>query len=432
MATDNVHDVLIIGAGPAGTAAAIHGRMAGLDTVVVEKSHFPRFRIGESLLPNGNELLRELGVWETINRAGFIKKFGARFYTGEGETEKKVVFADGLVPGLGQTYQVERARFDSLLLERARQLGARIHIGATARALRETPDSCIVQLDRAPNNQASPIPETIRARYVIDATGRDTFFPTELKARTEPTGLQRRIAIYNHFCGIPREQGASAGDTIIVRLPEGWFWIIPIDEARSSVGLVTINAAFKSAQLSPAAYFDAVVTRTPRLRHLLSKADPQLDYHVTADYSYLRQRVAGGRMVLAGDTGGFLDPIFSSGVYLALRSARHAAALVIRASRENRAFKTSECSRLLRETRRPAAIFHRLIDAFYDDHSFSVFMCPRPPWGLAPAITSIVAGHADLSFGMRCRFHLFLLVCRLQRHFPMVPPISLAPASTAQ
>lgn len=418
------YDVLVIGGGPAGASAAIRSRQAGLRTLLVEKLPFPRFRIGESLLPDGNALLRELGVWEKVCQAGFIQKFGARFYLGAGEAEKKVDFSTGLVPGLDRTFQVDRARFDALLVDHARELGAELRIGATVRALHTDGELHHAEIETGADQHA-PVTTQVRARYVIDASGRDQFFPHALKAEHEPAAFPRRIAIYTHFRGVPREAGPAGGDTLIVRLPEGWFWVIPINADTTSVGLVTTNAAFKALALPPAEHFAAVVARTPRLRRLLADARPTLGYHVTADYSYYRKRVAEGRYVLAGDAGGFLDPIFSSGVYLALRSAKHAAALVARAAREDRALSRAECAAHLRACRRPAAVFHRLIDAFYDDHSFAVFMCPRPPWGLAPAITSIVAGRADLSPGMWWRFRLFLLVCRLQRRLPLVPRISL-------
>ncbi|MBC8010859.1 MAG: tryptophan 7-halogenase, partial [Burkholderiales bacterium] len=360
MTTANSYDVLIIGGGPAGASAAIRTRSAGLSTLVVEKLAYPRFRIGESLLPAGNAFLRELGVWEKITRAGFIEKHGARFYLGSGDAEKKISFSTSLVPGLAQTYQVERARFDALLLDHARELGAEILQPATVRTLAEDPDGITATLDlpAAPADssaKASATAEasakegstlTVRARHVIDASGRDQFFPAALKSALDPARLPtKRLAIYNHFRGVPRDSGATGGDARVVRLPDGWFWIIPIDAERTSVGVVTTQAAFKAAGLSPADHFERVVRETPRLRELLAGSTPTLGYHVTADYSYYRRDLAAGRMILAGDAGGFLDPIFSSGVYLALYSAKHAAELVVRAHREDRAFVPSECRR---------------------------------------------------------------------------------------
>jgi hypothetical protein len=130
--------------------------------------------------------------------------------------------------------------------------------------------------------------------------------------------------------------------------------------------------------------------------------------------------------VLAGDSGGFLDPIFSSGVYLALHAAKHAAELVVRAHRENRPLTGRETRRHTRELKSHSRVFHRLIEAFYDDASFAVFMEPTPPLGLGPGITSIVAGHARLTWPLWWRFRVFLLVCRLQRHLPLVPRLNLA------
>lgn len=359
-------------------------------------------------------------MWEKISRAGFVEKYGARFLLGSGDTEKKVVFAAGLVPGLGQTYQVERARFDALLLDHARELGAEIAQPATVRALAEDADGLSVEIESAGSTRQ------VRARHVIDASGRDQFFPCELKTALEPAAFPRRIAIYNHFRGVPREDGPAGGDTIVARLPEGWFWIIPLSDGLTSVGLVTTQAAFKTAGLAPADHFAHVVQNTPRLRALLAGAVPTLGFHVTADYSYYRRDLAEGRMILVGDAGGFLDPIFSSGVYLALYSAKHAAELVVRAHRENRPFTAAECRRYATGLKSHAGVFRRLIEAFYDDHSFGVFMCPRPPLDLGRGITSIVAGHARLTWPLWWRFNVFLLVCRLQRRFPFVTRIDLA------
>ena len=229
---------------------------------------------------------------------------------------------------------------------------------------------------------------------------------------------------------MPRPADSTGGDTVIVRLAEGWFWIIPIDAERTSVGLVTTQTAFKAAGLSPAEHFSRVVADSPRLRALLADAEPLLNFHVTADYSYYRRQLASTRLVLAGDAGGFLDPIFSSGVYLALHAAKHAAELVVRAHREDRELTTRETFRYTRELKSHARVFHRLIEAFYDDASFAVFMDPAPPLGLAPGITSIVAGHAKLTWPLWWRFRVFLIVCRLQRHLPLVPRLNLAEPAT--
>lgn len=420
------YDVLIIGAGPAGSSAAARTRAAGLTTLVVERQEFPRFRIGESLLPEGNHLLREIGVWDKVCAAGFVPKHGARFHLGHGDAEKKVVFANGLLPGLDSTWQVERARFDALLLDHARELGAEVRTATTVSQVDSRDDGHRVTLTAADGTTTE-----IEARYVIDSGGRDQFYSSDLKARLDPAAFPKRIAIYNHFTGVGRSPGTEGGDTVIVRIPEGWLWFIPVDAERTSVGLVATQTTFKSAGLKPGEFFERTVAAHPRVQALMRDARPTLGYHVTADYSYYRRELARGRMVLAGDAGGFLDPIFSSGVYLALHSAKEAAALVINAHRRGRAIADSTALAYTRRLKAHSSVFHRLIDAFYDEHSFSVFMCQVPPLGMGPAITSIVAGHAKLTFGMWWRFRVFLLVCRLQSRLRLVDPITVNPAPEA-
>lgn len=419
------YDVLIIGAGPAGSSAAIRVRAAGLSALVVEKSSFPRFRIGESLLPKGNDLLRELGVWPKIERGGFVEKFGARFLNADGTAEKKVVFAQGLVPGLEKCYQVDRARFDALLLDHARETGAEVRTATTVRDIANTSSGYRVELESDGKSVS------VNSRWIIDASGRDRFFPSELKAVLDPATAPKRLAIYNHFTGVPRESGPAGGDTVVVRLQDGWFWLIPIDAQRTSVGLVTTAATFKASGLSPSDHFNRVVAATPRLRGLMAGSTPLLEFHVTADYSYYRKRLASERLLLVGDAGGFIDPIFSSGVYLATYSAKRAVDLLVAADRKQRPLTPSECRRYTREVKAHAGVFRRLVGAFYNDDSFSVFMCPQPPLNLAPGITSIVAGHAALTWRLWWRFMVFLLVCRLQPRIPVVPRINLGPASPA-
>ncbi|MFA6959897.1 MAG: NAD(P)/FAD-dependent oxidoreductase [Opitutaceae bacterium] len=419
------YDVIVIGAGPAGSSAATRLAVAGLRTVVIEKELFPRFRIGESLLPHGNELLREIGVWPKIQTAGFIPKYGASFHLADGSATKEVVFSTGLVPGLDSTFQVERARFDSILLDHARESGAEVRTGVTVRAVISDADGHRVELDAAEGQSE------ITARWVIDAGGRDHFFPNELKGRLEPSPFPKRIAIYNHFRHVARAPGMAAGNTVIVRLTNGWFWIIPIDAERTSVGLVTTVEAMRAARLEPAELFNQTVAATPKLRELMGGASPVLTFHVTSDYTYFRRELAGPRFVLAGDAGGFFDPIFSSGVYMACHSAKLASEIILRAHRTGRTLTNRERDRYTRTIKKNSAVFQKLIAAFYDNHSFSVFMCQHPPMNLGPGITSIVAGHCQLNWSLWWRFKIFLLVCKFQRRVTLVPDLRSPAASTA-
>ncbi len=411
------YDVLVIGGGPAGSNAAWRTRGAGLSTLVVEKDAFPRFRIGESLLPHGNALLRETGVWPKIERAGFIEKYGASFHLSNGAADKHVVFSQALVPGLEKTYQVERAKFDALLLDHAREAGAEVHTQTIVRAVTAEGEGHRVALETTTGGTE------VTARWIIDASGRDQFFPSEIKRALEPARTPKRIAIYNHFRGVARAAGPVGGNTVVVRLPDGWFWIIPIDAERTSVGLVTTVEAMRQTRAEPADLFRQTVAASQKLSELMAGASPVMDFHVTSDYSYFRKNLAADNRVLAGDAGGFFDPIFSSGVYMATYSAKLAAELVVRAHREKRAITPREGHRYSRRVKAHAGVFQKLITAFYDNDSFAVFMCPQPPMNLSPAITAIVAGHARLIWPIRWRFYVFLLVCRLQHRIPLVPRI---------
>ena len=417
------YDVVIVGGGPAGSTAAAFARLRELRTLVVEKLEFPRFRIGESLLPMGNAILRETGVWPKIEAAGFIPKYGALFHLANGSATKEVIFGHGLVPGLASTFQVERAKFDALLLDHARSLGAEVWTKATVRAIESEAGGG--GLNRVHIETAAG-PRVVTARWVLDGGGRDNFFQTEQKKSLDPSPFPKRVAIYSHFRGVARAPGPAAGSTIVVRLADGWFWLIPIDAERTSVGLVMTVAAMRAAGATPEELFRREVGGSKKLRELMAGSEPTMGFHVTSDYSYFRRELARERVILIGDAAGFFDPIFSSGVYMALWSAQLAVGLVARGTLEKRALTVRECRGYTRAIKRHAATFQRLIAAFYDPHSFSVFMSQPVPWNLAPGITSIVAGHARLTWPLWWRFQLFLLVCRLQRRFRLAPPVDFA------
>ncbi|MEO6002167.1 MAG: NAD(P)/FAD-dependent oxidoreductase [Opitutus sp.] len=413
---DESYDLLIIGGGPGGSCAAALARQHNLHTLLVEKSAFPRFRIGESLLPKGNEILRETGAWEKIRHAGFVPKYGAEFYTADGSSVKYVRFNEGLIPGLESSFQVERSRYDSILLDHARELGAEVRMETAAIAVESTPLNNRVTLRTHTGEHV------VHARWVIDSSGRENTLMSAQKKAQDPSPFPKRMAIYSHFHGISRTEGRDAGNIQVVRLPDGWFWLIPLDHTRTSVGLVTTTDAFRDAKKSPEDYFERAIATSPKLRELLGKASPTMPFQVTTDYSYFRTSLASDRLLLVGDAAGFFDPIFSSGVYMAGLSAKKAVELIATAHRANRPLKASEQRRYTTEIKRHASVFQRLIAAFYDDDSFAVFMCQKIPFDLSCGMTSIVAGHADLTWPLWWRFQMFLLVCRLQRHWKVVKP----------
>ncbi len=417
-AESSTYDLLICGAGPAGTTAAAYARQAGLTVLLVEKETFPRFRIGESLLPNLNHLLRETGAWPKVEAAGFIRKHGARFHLANGLGHREVQFTRGLVSNLDYTYQVERARFDQILLDHARSLGADLAQPATVTAVETTDDHHTITLT-APDRAT----RTVTARWFLDAGGRDNFYPAELKRHLDPAPWAKRLAIYNHFTGVARPADRTAGHTVIVRLHDGWFWLIPIDDTRTSVGLVTTAETFKNARLSPDALFRHAIASSPVLTDYMAAAQSTMATHVTSDYSYFRQHLAHHRTLLLGDAAGFYDPIFSSGAYLAAYSAKLAIAALTLAHREKRPLLAKETTAYTANLKKHANVYRRLIEAFYDNHSYSIFLADHAPLSLDRAVNSILAGHAKLTWPIWWRFKLFLLCCRHQARFKFVPQL---------
>lgn len=408
------YDLVVVGGGPCGSSAAATARQHGMRTLVLERCAFPRFHIGESLLPAGNHVLRATGALPKVQAADFIIKYGAEFHRADGSQAKKIVFRDGLVPDCESAFQVERARFDGVLLDHARSLGAEVRMETTVRALDKIDGGYRVALADAAGER------TVTAPWVIDATGRETGLMSDQKRSLEPSPFPKRMAIYSHFTGVVRESGPEGGNILIVRLEGGWFWIIPIDREKTSVGIVMTVEQFRTAKIEPEKYFERAVAGAAKLRELLGNARPTMGFHVTSDYSYFRRELAQERLVLAGDAGGFFDPIFSSGVYMATWSGKLAADTVARAWQEKRGLTPAERETFTRAVKGHAGTFQKLITAFYDDDAFDVFMCEPVPWDIARGINSIVGGNAKLSFGMWWRFKLFLLICRLQRRWKIV------------
>lgn len=408
------YDLLVIGGGPAGSCAAATARQHGMRTLVVEKCVFPRFHIGESLLPAGNRVLQETGAWPKVEAAGFVPKYGAEFHRSDGTGVKRVKFSRGLVPGLESTFQVERARFDAILLDHAREVGAEVRMQTTVRSVETGERAHRATLD-GPDGQTS-----VRVPWVIDATGRETGIMSEQKHSLDASPFPKRMAIFSHFTGVVRAVGEEGGNIVVVRLDGGWFWFIPIDRERTSVGLVTTVEAFRAAGETPERYFQRAIAGSTKLRELLAGAAPTMGFHVTSDYSYFRRDLAQERLVLAGDAGGFFDPIFSSGVYMATSSGRLAALMVARAHAEQRGLTEAEQQRYTRTVKKHAAVFQKLITAFYDEDAFDVFMCEVVPFDVSRAITTIVAGHAALNWALWWRYKYFLMVCSLQRYWKVV------------
>lgn len=420
-------DVAVVGGGPGGSAAAAGLARRGHSVVQIEKVTFPRFHIGESQLPWLNDVLAEIGATEAVAAAGFVQKWGAAFGSGDGDVERYADFACAPEVSKPQTYQVPRERFDQVLLEHAAACGATVRQSCQAKDAAFDANGVDLTYESADAGEV-----TVRVGAVVDASGRYGFLARRFGERRADSEL-RNIALHCQYEGVPRREGRRAGDIrIFTRADGGWFWLIPISERVMSVGVVMPHTSYRAVACGrPEDTLEAVAKATPNVAALLAGARAVSEARFEADYSYLHSLQAGDRFVLVGDAGAFLDPIFSTGVLLAMQSGIEAAAAISAGLREGdlsaRHFRGFE-----RQVVRRYRHFRRLVVGFYDPAFRDLFLSPSSRYGLFEAVLSTLAGNWRPSFSIRWRLHLFFLLVRMQRRFAFAPRhLEVAAAATA-
>lgn len=308
-------DVAIIGAGPSGAVAAALLRKAGHSVLVLERQHFPRFSIGESLLPQSMAYLEEAGMLQAVVEAGFQYKNGAHFVCRDKVSAYD--FRDKHSAGWGTTYQVERATFDDLLIRCAAQQGADVRFGHTVNAMK-TGDAPVLDVTDEAGNAYQ-----VHARFVLDASGFGRVLPRLLNLEA-PTRMPTRAAIFTHVRdGIPVEAHDRNKITVAVH-PEHrdvWYWMIPLANGRSSVGCVAEAAFLDVPEAEREAKLRSLIQSEPTLNRLIGNAPFLMPVRHIGGYSANVERLHGPGFALLGNAGEFLDPVFSSGVTIALRSA---------------------------------------------------------------------------------------------------------------
>lgn len=414
-------DAIVIGGGPGGSAAATYLARANRRVLVLEKEHFPRFHVGESLLPYNQEIFREMGVLPALEAAGFPKKLGAQFHLGNSSKSLKLVFSNGQFTRERTAFQVERATFDDLLLKHARASGAEAREGWTVTRFKHERDHVSVEARSDAGENAR-----FQARFLVDASGRGNLTGNLDGVRVNHPRL-KKISVFGHFEGVKLDDGPSGGDTVIIRLEDKWFWLIPVSPTRTSIGCVLDQEEFIRAKESPADAFARIWKSSSEMRRRMNDSRLVTDLQTTADFSYRNNRITGPRLLRVGDAAGFMDPIFSSGVYLAMYSGKLAAQAINRAVRtDGNANRELKCY----EKRVGGAmdLYLELVEGFYTEPFMELFMEPRDKFNLPDALVAILAGELEGGWKLRWRLRLFFWLVRAQARVGLVPGINFADA----
>jgi flavin-dependent dehydrogenase len=410
------YDVIVIGGGPSGSTVAARLVQRGRRVLLLEKEHFPRFHIGESLLPCSMPLFEQLGVMPALLDHGFLPKYAAEFVTADGSLTRRYAFAAGLIAGAPSAFEVDRAEFDQVLLQNAARLGVDVREGTAVTRFAIDHEGVEVTLQSASDGETRA-----SAELLIDATGQSSFLAGKLGLREMDRDL-KNFAVFSHFEGAERHEGKRAGDISVVLVPGGWWWVIPLADGRTSVGQVG-PASMLRGRKPDEAYFHERIAATPYLAKRLAKATRVGPVRTISDYSYVSKRLAGDRFVLVGDAGAFLDPVFSTGVYLGMVGAFRAAEAVDAALTAGR-FSRREFVAYETWMFKQVEAYKKFVKGFYRPEFVELLMTPSEFLDLRAAITSLLAGFGVDRPEINARVLVFLGLAKLNKRFRVVPRIS--------
>ncbi|RJG07693.1 NAD(P)/FAD-dependent oxidoreductase [Noviherbaspirillum cavernae] len=379
-------DVLVIGGGPAGSTAAALLAQKGYRVTLLEKARHPRFHIGESLLPANLPLLEKLGVADEVRAIG-MEKWAAEFVSPWHDHKQVFHFADAIDKSMPYAYQVQRAEFDEILIRNAARKGAHVIEGCRVKDVAFLPDDqgAVIEAQHDDGTAAS-----WRARFVLDASGRDTFLGNRFKAKVR-NEKHNSTAIYAHFDGVTRNEGRDEGNISIYWFEHGWFWFIPLANGKTSIGAVTWPYYLKTRKKPVAEFLMDTIALCPKLMERMQGAQIVSDTEATGNYSYVCDRTHGANYLLLGDAYTFIDPVFSSGVMLAMNSAFVGADTVDEClSRPAQA--AAALKRFDRSMRVGPKQFSWFIYRVTNPTMRDLFMGPRNLWRMQEALLSVLAG----------------------------------------
>ncbi len=388
---ENTHDVIIIGAGPAGSTAAAVLAAKGRRVIALEREKFPRYHVGESLIPYTYFPLERIGMVEKLKASSFTQKHSVQFVSPDGQLSAPFYFFKHLEHDAARTWQVTRDEFDLMMLDNAREKGAEIREETNVTKLLE---NGAVQGVRAVGKDGKAL--ELRAPITIDATGRDAFAMLRNKWRVRDPELNK-IAVWTYYKGALRDPGIDEGATTVAYLPEkGWFWYIPLADDIVSVGIVAEKNYLYRDTRDLAEIFQREVSNNAWIERHLAEGEQFGRYWVTGEFSYRSKHCAADGLVLIGDAFAFLDPVFSSGVFLALRSGELAANAVDDALAAGD-YSAARFSAYGDEMRRGLEAMRRLVYSFYDQgFSFGEFAKQHP--SLRGDLTDCLIGNLEHDF----------------------------------
>lgn len=381
-------DVLVIGGGPAGSAVAALLADRGHDVVLLEKAQHPRFHIGESLLPMNMPLFDRLGVRKEVERIG-ITKYGAEFVSPWHDHTSDFVFAEAMDKAFPYSVHVRRSEFDELLFRHAAKRGARTFENSRATHVDMNGGDAERALVKVKAEDGSE--SEWRPRFVIDASGRDTLLSSQF-------GIKKRnpkhssSALFGHFVNAERAEGRREGNISLFWFDHGWFWYIPLLDGTVSVGAVASPAYFKTRKSDPSTFLMETIALAPKLAARLKNATMTEPATATGNFSYNSSYCRGERFAMIGDAYAFVDPMFSSGVFLAMNSAFESATAVdhwLRGEKKQaeKAFRLFE-----RNMVHGPKMFSWFIFRITSPAIRKIFMRPRNVWRMQEAMLSILAG----------------------------------------